>query len=319
MNNKKTRTVLIALASILAVILAVGIVILSMLLTKEQPGTKPTVPAGDTHPTNITTATESISQETQTGTEHLPTVDETTIPTTAAPDDVKIETPYAILYYPGEWADFLEVQTEGDTYTFFANVSAEKQQKLFSLTFGGITTDAIGILRDETGKIVPLHVQSYQFTPDDTWTDRESNIVFTMMDLLNEVLTRLPLEPVPEETVPPTTEPVAGQREAMGIDTAYCQLMYPAEWGQYMNLDAKQDSVGFYCVNADGQQILLFTIYFGTEQGTAIKTIADYQGNPVEVRLDIQELVFDSSWSEADQQIARAMQEDVNFLLDRLS
>ena len=319
MNNSNMRRFLIVLVIVLAVILAAGVVILVSLLNNTQQQTQPTDPIFGTLPVSTTESTPQSTQESEDTTVPPADTEETTVPTTAAPDDVKIETPYATLYYSGEWKDFLQVEENGNTYTFYSKVTEQKQQKLFSLTFGGNVNDAIGILRDEAGNVVALHVESYKFEPDDSWTDRECNIVYTMLDLLNDVLLKLPLEPVPEATQPPTTEPVEGEREGMGIDTAYCQLMYPVQWAEYLKLNPKQDSIAFYCVNAEGQELLLFTVYFGGDQGTAVKTIRDYNGNSVEVRLDIQELNPDSSWTDADKRTAQAMQEDVNYMLAKLS
>lgn len=319
MNNSNMRRFLIVLVIVLAVILAAGVVVLVLLLNNAQQQPQPTDPIFGTLPVSTTEGTPQSTQDSVESTVPPADTQETTVPTTAAPDDVKIETPYATLYYSGEWKDFLEVKENGNTYTFYSNVTEQKQVKLFSLTFGGAMIDAIGILRDEAGNAVPLHVESFKFEPDDSWTDRECNIVYTMMDLLNDVLSKLPLEPVPEATQPPTTEPVEGEREGMGIDTAYCQLVYPVQWAEHLKLDPKQDSIAFYCVNAEGQELLLFTVYFGGDQGTAVKTIRDYNGNSVEVRLDIRELNPDSSWTDADKRTAQSMQEDVNYLLDKLS
>ena len=307
---------MIVLVIVLALILAAGVVVLVLLLNNAQQQPLPTDPIFGTLP--VSTTEGALTQESVDSTIPPADTEVTTVPTTAAPDDVKIETPYATLYYSGEWKDFLEVQENGNTYTFYSNVTEQKKQKLFSLTFGGNVNDAIGILRDEAGNVVPLHVESYKFEPDDSWTDRECNIVYTMLDLLNDVLIKLPLEPVPETTQPPTTLPNEGDREAMGIDTEYCQLMYPAQWAEHLKLDPKQDSIAFYCVNTEGQELLLFTIYFGGDQGTAAKTIRDYNGNSVEVRVDIQELNPDSTWTDADRRIARSMQEDMNYLLEKL-
>lgn len=313
-NNKRILVILIALAIVLAAAL-----IMVMFLQDDQQQAQPTDPLGSTTPALTTETTTASTQESAQATEPtVATTEETTVPATPAPDDVKIETPYGTLYYSGEWGEFLEVQTEGDTYTFYANVTEQKQQKLFSLTFGGDVDGALGILRDEAGNAVPLHVRSYKFTPDDSWSDRECNIVYTMMDLLNDLLNLMPLEPVPEPTQPPTTVPNEGDREGMGIDTAYCQLMYPAQWADHLKLDIKQDSASFYCVNAAGQDMRLFTIYFGGDQGIVLKSIQDYSGNDVEVRLDIEELNPDSDWSDEDMRTAQAMQEDLNYLLEKL-
>lgn len=319
MNNNKTRTILIILAVVLALTAVLLGSVVAWLLTNRQGGSTvlpsqgqiATVPSAATQPTGDSETTPTASMP-----EAVTDPVDTTVPT-ENPEDFLINTPYGDLRYPGEWADFLEVKQEGDVFTFIAHVTDTKVQPLFTLTFGGtIAQDALGVLVDDADNLVALRVESHTFTPDDSWSDREASIVFTMMDHLNYVLTHLPLEPVPQETAP--TVPEETDREAMGIDTQWCQIMYPAQWAGNLSLEFQDHYVRFFCVNAAGEKLELFTLGFNLGEGTEVKTIRDYQGNSVSVTLQMHELKFDSTWTEAERSLAYNMQEDVNFLIQRL-
>lgn len=295
---------------------------------------------------------------------------ETTVPATTVPEttaatepetlpvpaeDHIISTLYGDLHFPGDWAPFLKTEITENPYTvtFFAVLDGrDNPQKLFSLTFGGKAEEAAAAVRTGDG-YVALAVINEDFIPDDTWTDQEVNIVFTMQEALNTVLENLSLadadvllpaaqtssgtssqtsqqkpqsESQPEQQ-PETNNPGAAQlpesmKEDMAIDTPYMELHFPSKWAENLSIQVNESdnySVSYNCSVGDHGDLHLFTVYFGGEIGAPLKTIKTESGEMVEIRIDVPELSMDSSWTEEEKSFAYAMQEDLNYLIGKLS
>lgn len=260
-------------------------------------------------------------------------------------EDLKIETPFCTLYYPGDWGTFLETEVDdGKTYsiTFKAKLDSGKKQDLFTIMFGDLG-EAIGTIKTSDGKTVKVWAASETFKPGDDWTDNEAHIVFTMMDLLNEVLAKMPIEPLEQEqnssqgsqsqsqnqgntsgsnaSRPGTSELPPDMAEDMALDTPYGELHYPMRWSEYFGVEIGEENgvyrVEFYCDIEGFEPKQMFTVYYGGSEGYTIKNIKN-DGKLIEVKLSMEELSFDESWSEDEKRIAYAMQEDVNYLIDGL-
>ena len=289
------------------------------------------------------------AEETVPGTEPAQTTEEQTPAQTTAPEvtipapkpDVAIETPYATMYFPGDWAGFLRTSTdEGALYTvnFICRLESGREQPLFSISFGETVTEPIGAVKAPDGKLVNVSAVSEDFTPDDTWSDSEINIVYNLMDCMNDVLeslslqeavTQQPAETKPAETNPGETKPAEtrpGSSETlppemqgdMAIDTPYGELHYPVKWADYLSIQVSEDngySVAFYCALDGHEDAHLFTVHFGGTQGSVVTTINSKTGGTVEVRVSLTELNLDESWIDNDVGIAYSMQEDINYLL----
>lgn len=269
-----------------------------------------------------------------------PTMQEQTGPTQAletiaAPaEDLAIETPYCTLYYPGDWVPFLTVEkTEGEIYSvkFTATLEGEKLQELFTIRFGS-RDDAVGAIRTPEGEQVPISLDIADIQPDDSWSDTDINIAFNMQEALNDVMAVLPLEelsqapaaqsgtPSQEETVPAETLPPE-MAEDMAIDTPHGELHYPSKWAD--DLTTRIDemngyTVAFYCSMEGHEDVYLFAVHFGGGQGSYVKTVWDGNGNSVDIRLSVTELSLDDTWTQEESDVAYAMQEDLNYLLEKL-
>lgn len=265
-------------------------------------------------------------------------VEETTLPEVTIPEakpDVAIETPYATMYFPGDWAGFLATSTtEGDVYTveFLCRLESGREQPLFTVSFGGSMETAIGAVKASDGKLVAVAVETTEFTPDDTWSDSDINIVYNMLNCLNSVLESLNLQEAvieqPGETKPAETNPGSSEtlppemRDDMAIDTPYGELHYPVKWADYLSIKVSEDdgySVAFYCALEGHEEAHLFTVHFGGNQGSVVTTIASKTGGTVEVRVSLTELDLDDSWVDNDVGIAYSMQEDINYLLSAIT
>lgn len=286
-------------------------------------------------------------QPTETTVPESTEIPETTAPVTTASQETLplpaqdhiIETPYGKLHFPGDWVPFLHTEVTEDPYTvtFYAVLDGrEELQALFALSFGGKAEEAVGAVKTADGyAAVTVHYET--FTPDDTWSDREINIVFTMQEALNKVLENLPLEstdvlktdsevaqqPENKPAQKPDTETLPPEMlEDMALDTPYMELHYPSEWADYLSIKVNKGnpySVGYYCSIGSHADQHLFTVYFGGQKGTPLKTIKTESGEQVEIRIDVPELSLNDSWTEEEKTFAFAMQEDLNYLLGKMS
>ena len=304
------------------------IALAALVLTMAACGAKPQ----ETTPSTETAAvTEGAPQE------------ETTLPKITIPapkPDAEIVTPFATMYFPGDWAGFLRTEvTDGEPCTVRFNCLLEsgREVALFSITYGGKMEEAIGAVKTSDGKLVAVSVEENKFNPDDTFSDSDINIVYNMMACLNHVLESLdlqeavieqpqetkPAEQKPAETKPGSSETLPPEmRDDMAIDTPYGELHYPFKWAEHLNVKVDESngySVAFYCALEGHEPALLFTVHFGGTQGAVVTKIADKNGGTVEVRVSLVELDLDETWIDNDVGIAYSMQEDINYLLNAIT
>ena len=266
------------------------------------------------------------------------------VPVEPEVEPVAIETPYITLYYPGEWASVLQVeQIDGEIYTvkFSANLESGRIVPLFAIRLGGEIREGFACFMTQDGEMMAVSAESYEFVPEDGMRDSEIIIVFSMQEAMNQVLDGMNLfytnvtmsESGGESqsqsgndgaetgnTEDPGSLLPEDNGDAMSIDTPGGTLKYPTRWSDYLHTETVMEepySVSFYC-RVDGQEDLyLFTVYIGGEEGMLAGSITGDDGESRDVRLDIEELALED-WAEEEAQIARAMQEDLNFVLEKL-
>jgi len=226
----------------------------------------------------------------------------------------QIETTYGVLHYPEEWADYLKIEIDRlDHYCvkFFAEFAGKEPQLLFNVCFGSSSENTIGTVETSDGSYVSVAVEYAEFTPDDTWSKRDSDTVYAMQEAANDLIDQLPLTDEPSETI---------VSEDVIVETPYCNLVYPGKWAEILVVEQDEEThtVHFYG-NVEGKaKQLIFSVYFGGEEGDEIATVKDENGSSVSVRIAWSELEFDDSWSEGERNTLYAMQEDVNYLIDAL-
>lgn len=328
--KKKKKSILPWVLVALTVVL-VGLILVLTLLPGSKPATQgettaPTAQGGEIQPSaeNNPSGETGESQAAE-GSEPTQSTEEPTVPTVQPQvEDLRIETPYAVLVYPGEWSGLIQVdKIPGDPYrvVFTAKLDSGIQQELFTIRFGGGQDGAMGVLK-VSGKEVPVHVSAVEIKPGNDWTDNEISVVYSMQEGLNDVLAGLNLTTPQEEpqepqngTLPPEDD------ETMSIDTPAGELYYPARWKDYLKLEVIQEGVytlEFYA-NLEGfEPVPLFNVYLGGDQGIYVMDLTASDGSVVKLYVEIHEIEADINWTDAQKAIVFAMQEDMNFLLSAL-
>lgn len=249
----------------------------------------------------------------------VPQTQSTTAPTQPqAGADVTVPTPYGELTFPGQWADYLQVERIEKPelkLEFIAQTPSGKIQKLFSIRFGEPSEPAVGQLLSPQGLPVGVYVTKYTFSPDGTWPLRESTAVSEMLQAVDQVVASLNLRPLG------TPLPDA-DGEALEIETLYVNLYFPARWQEELrttmsNTDGYE--VTFSAVINGHNPIKLFALNFGGSEsaGEVVHTLIDENDVAFYVRLRTFPLETEGL-SSLDQATVMAMQEDLNYLLSRL-
>lgn len=108
-------------------------------------------------------------------------------PIVEAVADLAIETSYGNLSFPGEWKDSVTVQQEDNSVLFYANVN-EQTIKLFAVEFGVDADSAIGSVLDSNNENVTVGIMMEELNLDNSWSDEEKNMLYTMQESINHVL-----------------------------------------------------------------------------------------------------------------------------------
>lgn len=285
MRYNKNRTILIAVIALL-VLLLVGLVIVAL------------AGLGNNGPTRTPGTTTAPTDPSQTA------------------EDLVIETPYRDLVFPGEYAAFLKVErTENPDLVldFYATFDSGKSQKLYSIGFGEPIEPAIGQIATADGVVVGVYVASYEFEPDGTWPVREANTVTAMQETMSVVLEGMKIvdldTPMPEV-----------QGDEVVIETPHAKLYMPGKWAEELTVTIDQTDgyeLIFHGTINEHEPMALFAVSFGGSEGTVVHTLYTENDVAYDVRLRTFPLEMEG-WSSVDQATARAMQEDLNYLLGKL-
>ena len=279
------KRILIALAVVLAVVLVVLVIVALMGMDDKKPTSTPG---------NTTAPTQSGNP----------------------PADVVINTPYGNILFPGEWADYLEVERTDEPnlqLEFIAQMKSGKRQQLFALTFGEPKDPAVGQIGTADGVAVGVHVTNYEFAPDGTWQVKETTTVSAMQNALKDVLESLRISPL-------GTPMPEVQGDEIVIETPYAKLYLPGKWIEELQIKVDESNgydVTFYGVINGHDPIALFAINLGGKQGEIVHTLFDENDVAIPVGVRTFELKM-AGWSTVDQMTAVAMVEDMNYLLAKL-
>ncbi len=235
-------------------------------------------------------------------------------------EDITIKTPYVVITYPCKWAEYLSVRTTQDgvyTVHFAAKLTSGKIQELYSIGFGGESATAMGFMTAESGEKVNIQMTMGHFQPDDSWTDVEKNTVYAMMETVNDVLRQL----IPSESVDDPQLNLPADNGDITIDTRYVTLYFPQKWKDSLYYEIYEDRTyraAFFCCVGTEEKVHLFTILFGSDEGIPVTDITDKNGTQVSVSIQLTEIIPNDAWSEEERSKILYMQEDVNFLIEKL-
>lgn len=259
---------------------------------------------------------------------------------------VAVNTPYATMYYPGEWAQYLRTEhTEAEKYTvnFYAAIDTHPELLLFSISFGDVDQDTVWIRTLEDGSDLGVDVVFYSLQLDG-WDADQTQIALLMQESGNDLMQQLELKVVEliaeEETIPAQniesggetdknavegtvlqqTDPAISEGD-MVVETPYGQLKYPKKWSEQIRIEQGESipvAVTFYAKIGEHEEEILFSVLFDANEGAMVGTVADSEGNFLPVSLIFGELSDPDEWTETEQDVFYAMQEDANYLVEQL-
>ena len=237
-------------------------------------------------------------------------------------DDLLVETPFVTLVYPGTWKDLIWTEFEMDdgcgSVTFYGMVGGA-DAPLFTVYFGGGDQEAVSVGYVMKAKIaVPVSVQMYPVSEGEDWTEEDIGTIVSMQEGVNDLLDHLQKTSVFSVNGIPAAEP----EEDVIVTTPYLDLHFPGQWAEFLSVtqtEEKGHAVSFHAA-LEGKKTKLFTVYFDMEgdNSVPIGTIRQDNGT-VAVAVQVEELIFDETWTTSEIHIASAMQECVNDVIDQLS
>lgn len=224
LNKKKKKNPLVPVLSVVVAVLAVILLALLLLKPAGDDQTTPTTEPAETgmeatageETTEANAAQEDDQTQTQAPEQTDPMVETTeapestdavepddqqdpttpAIPETTEPlvEDVRIETPYCPLYFPGQWSEGLKTEIKEEDWvasvTFYGNVGGE-DVLLFTLYFGGASGYPVGIFQTEDGMMLDVTMENNDFELKDSWSAGEADRICAMQEALNYVLEKL--------------------------------------------------------------------------------------------------------------------------------
>lgn len=241
--------------------------------------------------------------------------------------DGQIHTPYGTLNYPEGLADFLLViNTSQQPYTleFYAVMEEKQELRLFDISLGDGSGGNMGTVMTSEGEI-PLNVTIYTLAMDQTWSESEVTTVYAMQDVVNEIIEQM----TPDNEEGQTKSPVISQQpdedstvHNLEIETPYGTLYYPARWSNTVscvNDDSQEEvyKVHFYSRVEGLENQLLFSIYFGGDEGDQLGAVMSSEEIPVPVNLVMGQLQLEGL-NESEKELLCEMQEAANQLIDRI-
>jgi hypothetical protein len=130
------------------------------------------------------------------------------------------------------------------------------------------------------------------------------------------------VDSVSESSGPITIGNPDDEREAIEIETKYCALYYPLEWEKNLRTEIveKDDyKVEFYGTVEGKEEQHLFDLIFNGEVGYNLGTIKIESGEDVSINIESYSFETDNTWTEDEEFILYAMQEDINYTIGMLA
>ena len=240
--------------------------------------------------------------------------------------DGELQTPYGKIYFPDELSDLLLIaNTSAEAYTleFCATMEEKPEIRLFDISFGEGSGGNMGLVKTEKGE-VPMNVVIYALSFDDSWLEGEIITAQAMQDVVNDIIAQFATDAENETLTPDFIQQpeIKDTVNNVEIQTPYCPLYYPAQWGnalRHEHDDSQEDvyKVHFYGKLEGHEAQLLFSIYFGGDEGEQLGAVMREGDVPVPVNILMAELNL-SGWDEADAEQMYSMQESSNEVIEKI-
>lgn len=240
-------------------------------------------------------------------------------------EDLQIDTPYVQLNYPGIWEAHLRVEhMDSDDYcvAFYGKTAGIQEQRLFDVYFRRNGEGGLGFLETTTGEKVGVDLVFYSIEKKKEWTQDQVDLLFSMQDDANYLLSSLKLEKAaPKEE--PVTEPVTVDTTASAVPvyTPYLILEFDQKWKDLMYTEVKQEesyTVSFIAAVPGKESMPLFDVVFGDAGERPIGTYMRPNGTEIALSLTTHALDFQGAWTSEEKNLVYEMAEQVNYILDKL-
>lgn len=232
--------------------------------------------------------------------------------------DICMETAYCVLKFPGKWKNQVDFQIqEGTPYgvTVYGCVEDQLQYPLFTICFDAEAENPMFWMMTEEGIRAGVTIQTYEIPWSTGWTEDMINNLYAMQEEANYVLEKLMQE------YPAEAAPTEGTEEDIRISTPYEDLHFPGKWEEQLWTEVSSEkiyTVTFYWKKSSEEQVPLFAVSFGDENGTLVGTVLAEDGRAIPVTLAMEAHPDTDGWSEEEVNQLYAMKDDVNYLISKL-
>ena len=330
--KKRLPIIILSLVLILAVG-AAAVLLIPQMTKNETNNTEPS--SSESIASNLeSTVTSEITESSESEPETSETVIETEKTKPVIRDytlveliNGEVETPYTVIKYPEGLADHLVIaNTSQNPYIleFYSVLENKPEIRLFDISLGDGSGGNMGTIKTAEGDI-PLNVTIYTLPDDESWTDDEKATLYAMQDVINEILEQLEVKTDEAQSEVPviSDQPIDnGTINNIKIETPLCAVYYPSRFAEtvyYTSDDLQKDIYKLYFYSKiDGtEDKLLFSVYFGGDEGEQIGAVMSSSNVPVPVYLIINEFSTDDL-SDSQVELLYSMQEACNDLIERL-
>lgn len=125
-----------------------------------------------------------------------------------------------------------------------------------------------------------------------------------------------------------TTEPVqqvqtepAEDVNVCAVETPYGKLYYQEQWSEFMRTEAVQRGDAYevnFQAEVNGERYSLFTVIIDDPEAEPVKQLTDADGIKHGVSVVVEEYLDVSDLDEGNQALVYAIQEDINFIIDKI-
>lgn len=238
----------------------------------------------------------------------------------------EIQTPYLTLYFPECFQDYLLIaNNSNDPYIleFYAMLPEKTEQRIFDVCMGTGADGNLGVVVTDAGDI-PVSMTVYSFVPDDTWNQGEIDTVLAMQEAANELIHGLGISDEAEKNNAPALKDAPEETTIVNflqIETPYCLLQYPAIWADWLHTEQAEHEdvyrVEFYCSLEGYEQLLMFTVLFGGDEGEQLGVVTNTEGITVPVNI-LMNAPSKEGLQDEELEILYSMQEALNYLIQQL-